>query len=353
MFRRNLLGVCLVLALLAPAYGQYQYQRPNPNRGPQGQPAPVNAEGTVQGVSGSMVRMTANDKQWFVMVSPMTKIRLTGTALPDFLATKVYVEFVASLEADGKGKEKVSQLTIFSPSADRPSGLFPESAARRPSSGEGGPGRGPGGGGFGRGGGGGFGPDAGVAPDPGEAKGRKGRGKPPSDDAGGPGGFDAPAAKAQTSDMKLPATCTVRGLVTAFHSFDLSLNVKAGKKVVHVELTDAPQIDVDLADASLAKAGDTIKVTGRGIPAQGRVVAESVQIQAIHPLTTGKKHVAHSGKSEKPAPKTTASKKAGQESGEAKDSINLNGPDEKKHASDEPEEKPKRKTKPAADTDEK
>jgi hypothetical protein len=193
-----------------------------------------------------------------------------------------------------------------------------------------------------------------VAPDPGEGKGHKGRGKPPAgDDAGGLGGFDAPAAKSQAGTMKLPATCTVRGQVKACHVDHLS--VKAGKTMVRVELTDAPQIDVDLTDASLAMAssGDRIKVTGRGNPAQGRVLAESVQIETLHPLTTGKKHTAHSAKSDKTAVKTTASKKTGQESGEAKESIKLDGPEEKKPASDEPEEKPKRKAKPAADADEK
>lgn len=342
MFTRKLFGICLVLAFLTLACGQALGQgRPRDrdrDRGNQPKPEPFEAEGTVQGVMLGRIQMVTNaSKQVLVVMHPMSRIHLMGTGSIDLLKTGMYVEFVGDLDKLGVGKEKVSQLTILTPNPNRQPGLYPEGAAAVKRTNKDGNNFGQGeaparGDGPARGGAAApVGGDPGIAVEP-TGKGRRGRGRPAAgDDLPGPGGPDgAPGGAPPPANVQLPAVCTVRGQVKVFH--ESNVTVQAGRSTVRIELTDNPQVDVDVADYSLAAKGDRIKVKGRGFASKGLVQAEMVQIDAIQPLTAAKKHSAKSAKTDKTSSKrATATKKGAPaaEPGEGKDAKEVNLDDNK------------------------
>ena len=349
MFIRKLVGMCLVLAFLTLACGQALGQNRNRDRdrdrdrgGSQSKPEPFEAEGTVQGVMMGRIQMVTNaNKPILVVMHPMARIHLLGTGSIDLLRTGMYVELVGDLDKLGVGKEKVSQLTIFTPNPNRLAGLYPEGvAAVKRTNKDGnnfGQGEGPARGGAAAP----VGGDPGIAAEPTGKGGRRGRGRQAGgDDLGGPGGPDgAPGgARPPAVTVQLPAVCTVRGQVKAFH--DNNLSVLAGRSTVRIELTDNPQVDVDVADYSMAAKGDRIKVKGRGFPSKGLVQAEMVQIDAVQPLTAAKKHTAKPSKTDKTSSKRAAQPKKGApatELGEGKEAKEVNLDDNKKDSKKEVE----------------
>ena len=191
MFRRCLLSLSLVSAFWVPAVVLGQYNKPG---------APpledVSLEGTVFGVARGQIQMkTSDNKPYQVFVPQIAQVRLIGTATVDFLRSGLYVEFVGDLDEKGKTKKEVEQLTIFTPSAERQSGLYPEAGCSPPSADDkdkaAGAGRRPGG-------------DPGIAGG-GDGGGGKKRGK--KDDSGGDlfgGGGGGSSAKAQAPRSSCP-----------------------------------------------------------------------------------------------------------------------------------------------------
>jgi hypothetical protein len=307
MSARCLSGLCLVFLLLISPVAAQQRMGNNRNqpRGNQPQPQEVNVEGTIVAVApGRGVQMTTNTNQTMTVFIPAgAQVRLLGTATPDYLKPGMCVEFVADVAKGGAVKEKVTSMTIFSPSQDRALGLYPEGAAGvKKDSKDAKAGVGPVGG------------DPGITGPVGGKAGRKTRGKQA---AGGGGndllsGFDAPATKpgkSQAGTMQLPAVCTVRGQIKNLHNGSMTL--LAGKGVnIKADVEDAAQIDVDSSDYAHAVRGDKVSVKGRGFPSKGMVQAESVKIDCAAQLSGNKKRPAKAGgaslKSEKPAAKPSA-----------------------------------------------
>ncbi|MGA2066107.1 MAG: hypothetical protein ABSG86_14125 [Thermoguttaceae bacterium] len=270
-------GLAVVLGATWGPQAQAQIRRPQPP-----QPQPVTAEGTVAAVQGATIQLnTATNQPMVAGITPMTSLRVTGSATVDALQarsggshSKLCVEFVADLTEDGKAKGKISRLAIVTVGPGRPAGLLPESEAFKPP---------PApmahskvGGGGGNVGGGGLAAPVGT---------KKSRGKQDAD-------LDLGVGPSSSGRVKLPCVCTVRGTVKGFHGGTIS--VTAGRTNVTAELADNAQIEVDLCDLGPVSRGDKIQIQGMQIPGQGGrpslVRAESVEITLAQPFSGGRKH---------------------------------------------------------------
>jgi len=267
MFLRAMFTGCVVLTFLVPVYGQ----------GPRGKSAPqpvmeaFDAAGTIEGLlpNGMQINSNANQR-WAIVIPRQAKIELTGTATADFLRPGLYVRFTAEVDKHGTAKEKVAQLSIFTPSRETPPGLFSPEAGGAAA-----------GGAFD-----GFGPGVGKPP--------VGIGKPPVGIGKAPGKTSGKAAPVETAKAY-----TVAGQITAARNNKLTVN--AGTASIKFEVTDDAAIDVKVADYSLARKGDKVSVQGKmmkGRPGMGE--AASVKIELASPLSGGK------AKPVKPAPKHEA-----------------------------------------------
>jgi len=86
----------------------------------QQQAAPVSLNGVLEGGGAAGLRMTDNQNQvWHVVLQPGAVVQVKGTAKADFLTKGVCVEFQADLDAEGKAKEKLGQLSIASRGDDK------------------------------------------------------------------------------------------------------------------------------------------------------------------------------------------------------------------------------------------
>ncbi|MHC4181259.1 MAG: hypothetical protein ACYSWU_27495, partial [Planctomycetota bacterium] len=178
-----------------------------------------------------------------VFVDPKAVVHVVGTAEPDFLRVGMFIRFAAKVDRRGLVKEKLKQLTIFTPSQQNLPGVWPE-------------GQGPGD----------------VKPAEGERRFGKGIGDRPA------------AGKAPISEVY-----TIAGRITRARKGRLTVN--AGRAVLEVEPAEDVKIDVDFADYSVAKPGDRISVT-RGKMFLGRMglaQAQELTIKLSKPLSLAKK----------------------------------------------------------------
>jgi len=249
MLSRVLFAVCVCAGLLPPAHGQGVRPGRNVLAAKVAKPEleAFTAEGTIQAVTRGRIQMATDSpdaaKSWTVMVDPKAVVHVTGTAEPDFLRAGLSVRFTAELDKGGVAKEKVQQLTIFTPSPENPPGVRPEGES-----------------------------PAGDKP----AEGGRRRGS---------GADNGPAAgKALASGVY-----TVAGRITSFRKGRLTVN--AGRSTVRADVADDVKIDVDFADYSVAKPGDKISVT-KGTTFAGRpglAQARELTIQLSEPLALAKK----------------------------------------------------------------
>jgi hypothetical protein len=274
---------CLAFVLLLPLVAVGQYGR---NRGQQ-QPKPVDVKGTIARLGGGQIMVKGDEpRPTLVQVVQMTKVRLVGTANADYIQPRLFVEFVADLDKTGTAQKDVEQLTVCSPSADRGAGLFPEGEAGKK--------------------------DKDADADAGAKPKKKPKGKKDADADAGGGDAMFGAGSTKPAQVKLPAVCTVRGLIKSLHGNKVT--VAAGRASVKATLAETPTIDVDMADLRAAQAGDSITVSGERLP-NGIVVAETVRIDCANPLQGSKKRSSHgAAKTDKPA----AKKKADDSTGDAK-----------------------------------
>lgn len=276
MSTRILFGAGLALVLLSTAEAQRR-----PPGGGQLPGKEMSLDGTIRAVAGTQIQMTTNTNMpWMVGIFPQTKIELNGAAEASFLKPRMCVEFVADVAKDGKTKDKIGQMTIFTPNANRQLGLYPESAAGGPKKeGEDGPA---------------LGPDPGLAPEPAAKPGRKTRSKKGGNDgllggAGGdPFGITGGGKASQGGNIQLPAVCTVRGQIKSVHADSLSVSPGKGP-LIRIDLADGALIAVELSDTSAAMPGDSITVKGRAIEQRRMIYAESVKIQPANPLSGRKR----------------------------------------------------------------
>jgi hypothetical protein len=295
MLSRILLSFFVLFALSVSTYAQ----RP--------QPQDFKGEGTVEGVLGSRIQMkTKANETVVVQIFPQSQVRLTGTTTVDFLRPGLCVEFTAEVAKNLVVKDKISQLTLISPTPDAPLGLYPEGAAPGGKGGD---------------------ADAGFGDPPSKAgkssSGRRGK------SAGGSG-------------VQLPGVCTVRGTIKSLVGTSLAVTCKG---LVKAELDDNVEIAVAVADHTLASKGDAITVHGKKLDKQ--VLAQSVTIVAQKIEAVGKKGhgkpgtakaTDHSAKAEKVVAKPKPAAKEG--AGDA-DPVE---PKEKPKAKEKPKEKPKAKS---------
>jgi len=258
MLPRALLAACVATGLLFPAYGQVIRPRRDMRAGKGVKPKlePFAAEGTVQVVMPRGIQMLTDSTQnWMVIVDPKTVIHVIGTAEADFLRAGMFIRFTAEVDNRGMAKEKLEQLTVFTPSQQNLPGIWPEGqepAGDKPAEGERR-----------------FGTGIGGVPPVGHAK------APPNGRAAG---------KAPTSGVY-----TIAGRITRCRKDRLT--VHAGRAAVRVQLAEDPKIDVDFADYSVAKPGDRISVT-KGKMFAGRIglaQAQELTIKLSKPLSLAKK----------------------------------------------------------------
>lgn len=251
---RLLTAAGLLLALAAAAEGQYRF--PGQRGRERIQLEPFAATGTIAGVGRGRIQMvTVTQQKWLVAVSPQAVVHVTGTAEPDFLRPGMFVRFTAALDKKGKGQEPVSELTIFTPSAEMGIGVWPE----------------------------------------GMAVGDVGAEQPaqPPNPFGGAFGVGTPAAPADTGRYMVAGR-----LVKERNG---KLLVHFGRGSAEIELAENPTIKVDVADYTVAKQGDSISVTkGQMYPNQpmilqanpnavGQAMALELEIQLSQPLTGPRK----------------------------------------------------------------
>ena len=123
MSTRTLLIVSIVLAMSVSAYGQYP-SRHKKQQGPAAGPTPAGIDGTVDGPCSGGIRIsTAGNQMVMVLVVPDSQVHVVGDAEPDYIQKNKCVEFTAHVEKDGEVKEKVTRLTVVTPTADKPCGL--------------------------------------------------------------------------------------------------------------------------------------------------------------------------------------------------------------------------------------
>lgn len=257
LIRLTITTIALLVVVGVSAAVAAQMGRPPLGRG--GLQPPVEAfasQGTIEGIAPGRIQMLSSTNQrWMVVTSPQTRIELSGTATADFLAAGMYVRFTAEIDKQGNVKDKVSQLTIFSPSRQSPPGIQPAGAA-------------------GEAGAGGEQEKLGAAP--GRAEGGKRHAKPG-------GGVQAGAY-------------AVAGQIAGVQNGVFS--VAAPGATLTIEVAEDAKIDLQVADLRFARQGDKISVQGKMVPGKpGLVQALYVKIEAAAPFSDPR------AKSGKPAPK--------------------------------------------------
>ncbi|MCC6124340.1 MAG: hypothetical protein IT426_05235 [Pirellulales bacterium] len=218
------------------------------------QGVPFEAAGKLEAIGRGQVKiMDDNGKEWVISFNQQTAVKTTGEAAPEFLKPGMCVEFAAEVDAKGIVPGKVEELSIVTPSKERPSGVFPEGG--------------------------------------GEA----------AKAAAKPAAKTAAAAKAKKGAAAGPAVMSkVVGHVKSAKSGKLL--VQAGRTTVQFELGENAKISIDMADGAFASKGDKVEIKGMqmpNMPNQGQ--AQSITIALAEPLGLPKKK-AEAGKSEPPRP---------------------------------------------------
>jgi hypothetical protein len=252
----------LILGVSAPADAQGRRNAMQP------QTEPADIKGTVEGVMRGRIGLIDGTKQpWIVAVPNNAKVHVTGTAKADFLRPGLFVEFKGEIDNRGTVKEKVAELTIVTPTQDKPIGIFPDDSKASDAK----PGKDKADkGGFGAGAG-------GPAGGPGGGKASGKAGAKAGGRRGGLGGG--------TPDS---GACRVVGCVTNYK--DNKLGINAGRGIVQIELADEPAIKVESADYTLACKGDKISIKGEMLRGSaGLAQAKEVKIELAEPLSGVKK----------------------------------------------------------------
>ena len=247
MCPRGWLVGLLVLAMSAPVFGQKLGggigggQNGQGNQAQQGH-RPIGLTGIIQKiVPGGIVMSNRNGQAITVMVTPATKVRLTGLATSDFIKPGIAVEFTAEVDKKHTVAEKITSLSVVTLTAQRIAGLFPVGTENANPAG--------------------------------------------ADNIGSVAGKNAEKHKA-APPIQLPATLVVRGQVKSFKAGKLMVTLGHGG--VKAELADNAHIAVDLADINAARKGDHIMVRCRAIQ-RGMPQADSVTIRAADLFSGGGK----------------------------------------------------------------
>ncbi|GEM_PF-1631432 len=126
---RSLLVICMVAVVLSPLTAQAQ-RRPNQNPNQQRQNLPtVTVEGKFKGMRGNQMLVQAGPASYLVMLSPSTKVAVSGAAKADFLGTGMFVTFTAKADKQGRVPQPVKSLKMLTPNDVIQAGSQEEGAA--------------------------------------------------------------------------------------------------------------------------------------------------------------------------------------------------------------------------------
>ncbi|MGD0654328.1 MAG: hypothetical protein ABSA16_08305 [Thermoguttaceae bacterium] len=176
----------------------------------------LDVSGTIEALATGRIQMrTDSNERWIIVLNQQTKVQVAGEVGADFLRPGLFVQLKADVDKRGVAADKIEQLTIVTPSQEKPSGL-----------------------------------------------------------EGGRASATGPS--------------NVQGRVVSFKKN--KLQIKIDKATVLCELSDNPKILVDLADYSMARKGDRIKVQGmKTTGTNGMLQAAQVKIELAEPLGEKKK----------------------------------------------------------------
>jgi hypothetical protein len=270
----------------------------------QQRPQRMRTQGTFISANQSQLQLTTNTNQVMTIgLVQSTEVSVTGTAEQSYLKSGVLVEFVAEVPKGGAVAEKISQLTVVSPDADRPPGLYPPDTAPQKKSdpgdkGVGVPIRGAG-----------ANPAKAAAADPGigDDPVKPAKGTKKHADAGDL--FGAAPAKSKSGVLKPPGTFAVRATVKSCKDGKIMLG--AGHNTsIKAELASDVTIDVDMTELRVVQRDDKVTVDGIGTQAQPTyVAAKTIKVELANPLTGSKKRPSKTAKT--PASDRKAKKPAG------------------------------------------
>jgi hypothetical protein len=174
---------------------------------------------------GVLLVTTDNLGDLLVGFGPKTQIAFRGEATSAMLRAGMCVTFKATVDPKGNTTDKIDELSVFSPTQDKPLGLFPEGDEEKPD-----------------------------------------RSK-------------KPAKKA-----KEPVLCEVRGKIMNYNPRDGRVQVQTGRGIVRGQITDSIKIPVEISDASFfafTAPGD--KVAAEVVPIgrnRNQVMALALKIES-------------------------------------------------------------------------
>jgi len=317
-----------------------QPQRPQPQQQLQNLP-PLQTTGVVDAVVPGYIRILSAQNQLLVLqVLPTAKCQLTGKAKPEALGPGCYIRFVAEVnKRRGTVDEKITALTVFTPSTLRQPGAEPDSGMGTS-----------------------FGPRPGADKKKGEEKAK------PAFGAAAAAGADTgkPAAGARkaggaAAKGAVSEVFDVRGQVTRIANGKVELHVPNAyfRPLLKVEIADDADIDVEVDDPTaytLARKGDKVEAQGRLAIGGDRGFAEELIITMNEPLGNLQDAKKHKGARSKRGAEADepAEAKSGEGKGDKKDADaspkakkteakKSTEPDDAEKATDTPESKPKKK----------
>jgi hypothetical protein len=236
---------CGMILLLAPAAQAQLYpQRTNQPQIITLQRFPTKT-GEYLGMSGGYMACMLDGAKVMVQFDKNSKLKVTGMATPDALATGMYVQFKGTFDRHGKTTEPIKDVVIYTPDARNQPGAF---------------------------------------------------------EAGNGGALEERAAGKKKGPVPATTMYQISGKITAVHRNTVS--VDCGNLKVKAEIAPDAAVKLESSDPALASAGDKISISGIILPAPGRALCSDAVIELATPLTGKKKsHVAKVA--DKVADKTT------------------------------------------------
>jgi len=224
---------------LAPAALAQQAQQPTPL------PKDFNVKGEFEGISGNYMKCILNGNPTLVHFNDKSKVKVTGTATPEFLDKGMFVQFKGTFDRHGKGTEPIKEFVIFTPDANN---------------------------------------SVGAAESGGNA-------------------FDETAPGKKKGPPPATAMYDVAGRITVAHKN--LITVDCGNMKIRAEIAPDATVKLDSSDLSWASSGDLVSVKGTvDQPPRGYALAADVSIKLSTPLAPRKK--GHPAKAaDKTADKTT------------------------------------------------
>ena len=252
-----------ILALIVAGVASSSFAQ-RPQRGPQIPTIEVKrktVEGTLENMRPGFLQVATPEGNWVVAVDRKAKVKVTGTAEPEYLRPGMYVRF--EVELDGRKRaapdSKIQEITIFNPQGPLDLGI-----------------------------------------------------------ASAQGGFASEAEGEKDDAKKEPATggkYAVGGKLTGVKNGKLT--IVAGDETIKTDLAEDATVGVDITDYRVASKGDKVTAEGSYVR-EGQLLSKEVTIALQNPLQVmTKKARAAKAKAEKAGSRPSAQT---EENSEEKDS---------------------------------